>query len=412
MQDQNEGGPTPPTKPSLSRGVEFAIYAIGAFGNSANLVVAVIIPFWAIAIGASPIMIGIIVGARYFLTTLLSIHGGVIIDRIGTRRVLVAFGIVAVLVPLLFPVMPTIWAAIVLQMVGGLASNYGTIGSQALFGDLMKGSTIYAGRFAFGLRVGQLVAPPLAGFVWDIGGPWAGFGLLSLWGVGLLACSMALPKTIKDTSHVQISVMDVLPRPSDYIETLRMLALPAVLFTFIMTGLRIGGQGMQGSFYIVYLEGLGYSGSLIGLLVGAASITGFAGALSITALTRVIAAQWLLISSVAITIICVMITPLLAGVSALLLLAMVIRGAGMGLSQPLMMTILARAAGDGNQGKGVGLRTTGNRLSSMVVPIIMGAVVEWAGIVASFYIVGAGLLIMTLLTIGIARRSRAQERDA
>ena len=389
---------------------EITIYAIGAFANSANVMCAVILPLWAVAIGASPFMIGVILGARYFLTSLLSIHGGAMMDRIGTRRVLIVFGIIAGLTPLLFPILPWVWTAILLQMVSGLATNYGTIGAQALYGTQMRGSTQYAGRFAFGLRVGQLTGPPLAGIAWDLGGHWAAFILLAIWGFGLFLASLWLPTNIDDRPDTpspgrKVDVSSLMPRLADYVDTFRMMAIPAVMLVVIMTFLRMSGQGMQGSFYVVYLEGLGYTGTVIGLFVGAASIIGFAGALSITQLTRMMAAQWLLLISVALSIVLVTITPLIAASAVLLLLASAIRGGAMGLSQPLMMMILSAAAGSGNQGKGVGLRTTANRVGSMISPIAMGAVVEIFGLEASFYIISLLLMGVMLFAIRPARES-------
>lgn len=396
--------------PAVTPTLQLLVYGIGSLSNSANFVSAVIIPFWAIAIGASPFMIGMIVGARFFLTTLLSIHGGAMMDRLGTRRILIFSGLIATVSPLLFPLMPWVWAAIILQMIGGLASNYGTIGGQAIFGEIMKGAPVYAGRFAFTLRIGQLVAPPLAGLAWDLGGAWGGFAILALWGLAQTLAAIWLPKNVDgpvatETAPQKLDASAMVPRLSDYIETFRLMAIPAVLLVVIITFLRMAGQGIQGSFYVVYLEGLGYTGTIIGMLVGASSLIGFAGALSIATLARFMTEPWLLIVSVGLSILLVAITPLIAASVILLLIASAIRGGAMGLSQPLMMTIMATSAGTGNQGKGVGLRTTANRFGSLIVPIAMGAVVEVAGIEASFYVVGFALMALMLVAIRPARMS-------
>jgi predicted MFS family arabinose efflux permease len=389
-------------------GVQVAVYATGTFANSTNNVVSVILPLWAVAIGASPFMIGIILGARHFLTALLSIHGGALMDRIGTRRVLVWFGVAAAISPILFPLMPWVWGAVVLQMIGGLATNYGWIGAQAQIGEIMKGHAVYAGRFSFSLRFGQLAAPPLAGFAWDVAGPWAGFGLLTLWGVGLLISSMALPRSAGSEGTGPVRARDLLPRLSDYIDAFRLMAVPAILLVVMVTVLRMGGNGIQSSFYVVYLGDIGYSGTLIGVLLGAAGVLGFAGALSVEPLTRLMQPYWLLIVTVASTILFVAATPLISGIFVLLLAASALRGGAMGLSQPLMISILARAAGDKKQGKGAGLRTTANRLSSMLVPVVMGGVVEAFGIEASFYIIGAVLIgLMGLVALHVNRTLRA-----
>lgn len=384
--------------------VQCAVYATGTFANSTNNVVSVLLPLWAVAIGASPFMIGVILGARHFLTALLSIHGGALMDRIGTRRVLVWFGAIAAVCPILFPAMPWVWSAVVLQMLNGLACNYGWIGAQAQIGEIMKGNPVYAGRFSFALRIGQLAGPPLAGLAWDLGGPWGGFAVLALWGVGLYVSSLALPRAAGDDGSGDVRARDLLPRLGDYIVAFRLMAIPAILLVVMVTVLRMAGNGMQGSFYVVYLEGVGYSGTLIGVLLGAAGVLGFGGALAAGPLSRAMQPYWLLILAVVGTIVLVAVTPLIGGVFLLLLAASALRGGALGLSQPLMISILAKAAGQGNQGKGVGLRTTANRLASMLVPVLMGGVVEWAGIEASFYLVGGVLvLLMGLVALHVRR---------
>ena len=54
-----------------------------------------------------------------------------------------------------------------------------------------------------------------------------------------------------------------------------------------------------------------------------------------------------------------------------------------------------------------GFRVTVNQLTSVIVPVVMGAVVEVAGIEASFYVVGVAALVMIVLSGLWARRSRA-----
>jgi hypothetical protein len=73
------------------------------------------------------------------------------------------------------------------------------------------------------------------------------------------------------------------------------------------------------------------------------------------------------------------------------------------LSQPLLISIMAKSAGR-NQGKGVGLRTTANRIAVLVIPMIMGGVAEVFGIVASFYVTG-GILIAVLVWLALRARS-------
>jgi MFS family permease len=380
-------------------GVQLAVYATGTFGNTVNNVVTVILPLWAIHLNASPLMIGLILGARHLLTMVFSIHGGALMDRLGTRRVLVWFAAIGALTPFLFPIMPWLWAVVVLQMLGGISSSFAWMGAQALVGQIMRGSPLYAGRLSFVLRIGHLAAPLAAGISWDLFGPWGGFTVLGLWGLGVLLASLALPKPEVSESRTKLGADDLMPRLSDYTGALRMMAVPAIALVVMASTLRMSGQGMHGSFYVVYLEGIDLSGTLIGVLLAVGSLVGFAGAISVAPLARRFSGHWLLIGAVAGGVLCIAVTPLLGGIFLALLLVAGIRGGTMALAQPLMISILSGAAGR-DQGKGVGMRTTANRLVSFAVPVIMGGVVELVGLENSFYVVG-GVLIALCVAIAV-----------
>jgi fucose permease len=109
----------------------------------------------------------------------------------------------------------------------------------------------------------------------------------------------------------------------------------------------------------------------------------------------------------AIVLICV--TPFLGGVYALLLLAQALRGWLQGVVQPMMFSVQAKAVGPYRQGAVVGLRQTMNRLASIVIPPIMGAIADWWSATASFVILGTAL---SLLCIPIARFTRRARESA
>ena len=72
---------------------------------------------------------------------------------------------------------------------------------------------------------------------------------------------------------------------------------------------------------------------------------------------------------------------------------------------PLMISIISQSAGRTAQGRAVGLRTTANRLASVLIPVAMGAVIEVTGIENGFLIIGGILLALCLLLIPAALRA-------
>ena len=105
--------------------LQIAVYGIGLFSTTMFYMAAVVVPLWVASLESSTFLVGMVLGSRHFLPLLLSIHGGALMDRLGGRRVMVFFAVVGMIIPLLFPLMPWIWAVLVLQMIAGLADSMG-----------------------------------------------------------------------------------------------------------------------------------------------------------------------------------------------------------------------------------------------------------------------------------------------
>ena len=86
-----------------------------------------------------------------------------------------------------------------------------------------------------------------------------------------------------------------------------------------------------------------------------------------------------------------------------------IRGWLEGVIQPVILSVQARAVGRHQQGAVVGLRQTGQRLTSIVIPPLMGAIADHWGVSESFFILGA---LMLLLCVPLALLTRRAVRSA
>jgi MFS family permease len=384
--------------------LELAIYGAATFSNSLGYMVMVAVPLLLVSLGASPLIVGIVLGSRHVLVLFYSIHGGAMMDRLDARRVMVTFAWISVILPMAYPLTPEIWLLIILQMASGYCSSIGWIGAQALIGQALKGSPVHTGRMGAVIRIGSLTGPPLTGAAWDFYGPWACFAVLALWGLGLTISCLALPSANTDRARRRMVFRDFIPRVSDYVETLSLLAIPLIVTVIMVALLRISSFSIQSSFYVVWLESQGYTGTMIGMLLGSYSLFGGGASLMTGRLIKRFSAVWLTIIMVAITIIAIAVTPALWNYWVLLI-AVSLNGAAYGLTQPLMIILMARGAGPENQGKAVGLRTAGNRLAATVIPPLMGAVAEFAGLEMSFYILGGAVFILLAATTVYAQRT-------
>lgn len=387
--------------------LELAIYGAATFSNSLGYMIMVVMPLWLVTLGIPPLMIGVILGVRHLLVLLFSIHGGAMMDRLDVRRVMLAFTWIGMLVPFAFPLLPYVWIIIILQMTAGYCTAAGWMGAQAIIGQTLKGSPVYTGRMSACVRAGALIGPPLAGAAWDFGGAWFAFATLALWGAGLFGACLALPAPKAHAgADRRISPGDFIPRWSDYAAAIALLAVPLIATVMMVAVLRIAGFAIQSTFYAVWLQSQGYTGTTIGMLMAVYSLFGGATALIVRPLVRVFRPLGLMIVMVGVCVVAIAVTPLLGDIW-LLILAAAANGGAYGLSQPLMITLTARAAGPSNQGKAIGLRTTSNRLAATFMPVLMGAVVQVSGLEASFYVAGGAVLILLALAALYGRLSGA-----
>jgi MFS family permease len=387
-----------------------AIYTAGLFAMGYTDLYIFLIPLYGLSLGMSASEIGLLVGGRSLLAVFLSIHVGVLMDRLGTRRVTLFFVWMAIALAPVFPLVPWFWPLLLLQIVNGGALSFAWSGSQTLIAQLAEGEAEYIGRFSFFSRIGTTVAPILVGLVWDFGGVWPAYLLGAAWGIVLTIALLRAPEaevspSEGDAAHARrrFRLSDALPRLSDYISCFALIAIPAVATTMAIIFLRTATNGVQFSLYVVYLDGIGLTGTMIGALFSMVEMMSGLGSLFAGRAMRLGDPQRTMLSGTVAAILMICVTPFLGGIYALLMAAQAGRGWLQGVVQPMMFSIQAKAVGKYRQGAVVGLRQTMNRLASIVIPPVMGAIADLWSPTASFVILGTAL---SLLCIPIARFTR------
>ena len=379
-----------------------AAYAAGFFSMGQAELLTFVIPLWALMLGAQPAEIGILVGARSMLTFVLAMHGGALMDRLGTRRVMLFFTAMTGIIAGVYPFLPWLGLAVVLQSMIGYASNMTWIGAQTIIAEVTGGDPGRIGTFSFYSRMGNVVAPLAMGALWDYGGPTPAFLGVTLWSACMfLAVSRVENPQLAHQVSGRVSLRDLLPRLSDYTGSLKLALIPAVAFTLAISFTRHATNAAESSFLIVYLREIGYSGTLIGSMFSAAEVLNGLGSLASGRMSRRYAMPWLMIGFTAGSIALLSLTPLMGGLFLVLTAAHCLRRVSEGIVQPLMFSLQARAVPRHIQGAIVGLRVTNNRLASIITPIIMGFIVQAVGLRAGFYVTG-GLLLACCAALAIA----------
>ena len=126
----------------------------------------------------------------------------------------------------------------------------------------------------------------IAGAAWDFGGAWPAYALGFAWGAALTLVLLRAPEAPSATGNggnpgrrARLRVVDVLPRLPDYVRCFALMSIPAVTTTMAIIFLRTSTNGVQSSIYVVYLKGIGLTGTSIGILFAAIEITSGLGSL-------------------------------------------------------------------------------------------------------------------------------------
>ncbi|HEY8873643.1 MAG TPA: MFS transporter [Stellaceae bacterium] len=391
-----------------------ALYVTGPFSMGYVDFYTFLIPLYGLSLGLDASEIGILVGARSIVAMFLSIHIGVLMDRFGTRKVTLFFVWIGMALAPLFPLVPGFWMLLLLQLVNGAAVSFAWSGAQTLIAQLAEGDAGYLGRFTFFARLGSTTAPILGGAVWDFGGAWPAYLLGAAWGAVLTIALLCAPEAEffasprqEGTGRARFRARDAWPRASDYVTSFMLLAIPAIALSMAIMAMRNSTYSIQTSVYVVYLHQIGLVGTTIGILFAAAEIASGFGALFAGRAMRLGDAQRTMLSGTALAILLIALTPLLGGMLALLLFFQIVRGWLEGVIQPVVLSVQARAVGRHQQGAVVGLRQTGQRLTSILIPPLMGGIADRWGVSESFYILGAFMLMLCAPLAFIIRRISA-----
>ena len=378
-----------------------SLYVAGPFSMGYVDFYTFLIPLYGLSLGLDASEIGILVGGRSILALFLSIHIGVLMDRFGTRRVTLFFVLTGMALAPLFPLVSGFWTLLLLQLISGAAVSFAWSGAQTLIAQIAEGDAGCIGKFSFFARFGSTTAPILAGAVWDYGGAWPAYLLGVLWGMVLTIALLRTPEAeifglapSGGTRRARFRARDALPRASDYINSFMLIAIPAIALSMAVISMRNTTYSIQTSVYVVYLDRIGLVGTMIGALFATVEIASGLGSLFAGRAMRLGDPQRTMLSGTVLSILLIAVTPLLGGIFVLLLLSQAVRGWLEGVIQPLILSVQAKSVGRHQQGAVVGLRQTGQRLTSIVIPPLMGGIADRWGVSESFAILGALMLLL------------------
>lgn len=350
----------------------------------------VVLPLFALALGAEPLTVGLLAATFSVLIAILAVPSGKLADYLGSRWVLTlgsVGGVISLLVPYVMPNMVGLFIAaaitglsvgvteIALQNLTGILStkddrsrnfsNYSvmvTVGNFA--GPLISGLSIdYFGHAATCLYLALLALTPLV--------------ILALWGGALPGGTRRFERTKEGGNWTTLSEPGVR----------KVLATNALLNT---------GKDLYNFYLPVYMHAIGLSASIIGTVLAVNGAASFAVRIVLPRLIERFREEKLLAYSFYVGSASLMLIPLFQDAVILALISFIF-GLSLGCSSPVITILMFMNAPKERSGETLGLRTTVTHIVRIVGPITFGAIGSAVGLPPIFWIdalmLGAGGMI-------------------
>jgi MFS family permease len=372
-----------------------ALLALGIMNHVALTGARVDVSLDALARGASPATVGLLIALFAMLPMVFAVAIGRYSDRVGAGTPMLAgsTGLAAsIALPALAPGFPALFASAALA---GLSFTMFQVALQHVTGE-MGDPAKRVKRFsllALAFSVSGIVGPLVTGFAIDYAGHRAAFALLAVVPLAplvvLLSRRIPLPAPAAHEERASRRGMLDLVR---HRPMRRLLALNA-LFAL--------GWDLHTVFVPIVGAELGLSASQIGAVLAAFGLATFVVRLALpwvasrASETQVLAAALFLSAGAYVGF------PFATGAGMLAMLSFTL-GLGLGGGQPVMMSLLATRAPPGRMGEVAGLRMSLIQTMAVAAPLAFGALGTTLGLLPVFWGVGA-----CLVTGGVVARRGA-----
>jgi MFS family permease len=360
--------------------------------NGAWYVAIPFFPLYLVSQGATPAVVGLVVGLAGIAPLAISIYAGGLVDERGAFGVYTASTVLLGIGGLLLTAVRGVPAAGVAYTLMAIANIGLAVAAQAIVAAVSSDETRIRnyGYYSLWNSFGAVVGPIAGGFLaarFGYTGAFSALWLVMVPSLGVLARLRGVRTPSRgavraSAAHRLVGTI------------LRERAVGVILFA---SGMMVCGQQLQNTFYPLYLHAVGLSAPHIGFLVAAVSLAAMvvrsllAGGVTRFGTGR---ALWVSMLFAALAFVCAPLTHnfwLLLAVSGTM-------GASVGLTQPLTMSLIVAFVTPVFWGVGFGIRQSVQRFAAIVAPLGFGAVgatrVEPAFYAGAILFAGASGLMM------------------
>lgn len=348
----------------------------------------VAVSLYAIHLHATPFTVGALMALYAVLPMLLAVSMGRLIDRIGTRFPML-LGSVSVGAGTL---LPYLW-----HNLGALYPASVLIGSGFMMYQVAAQNSIgYLGRpedramtfslASLGFSVSGFTGPMIAGFGIDSIGHIATFAVFAAFPIVPIAV-LGLNRLRLPQPHAHTASLE--PGRRRIADLLRHRGLRPI---FLASALLAAAWDMFNFAIPIYGSRIGLSASSIGLVLGSFSVATFVIRGLLPAISRRLTPWRLLTVSLGTAAAAFFLFPMLERAALLMVVAFLL-GLGLGMSQPMVMSLLHNIAPPGRVGEAIGVRMSLVNFSQTVMPLLFGALGTALGMAPVFW--ATALLLST-----------------
>ena len=345
----------------------------------------ILMSLYAIELGASAAAIGLLIALYGLGPLVLSVHAGMISDRVGSYRPIV-LGSAGLAAGLALPYLVTGLAVLyVSALIVGVALVFLNIALQHLIASLgdAEARTRNVSLQSLAIALGALIGPLLVGISIDHQGHVPTFLYLALTVaascVAWMACRGVIPHR-RETA-----------RPEAGSGVLGMLRQPRLRSVIITSALVVAGIDLYTFYMPIYGHSIGLSATMIGVVLGAHAAATFVVRTLLPLLVRRWGEDPVMVGSMVTAGLTFILFPFVEEVAFLLLLSFVL-GLGLGVGQPLSVIMTYNRAPAGRTGEALGVRFTLVNLTHMVIPLAFGTIGSALGL-ATVFLANSALML-------------------
>lgn len=349
-------------------------------------------------LGGSINTIGFITSLFSLVPLIFAIVLGKIIDRLNSKITLLIGGYLGVVGIVLPSLLPNFLGLYLSQLIAGSAQTILILSAQDYVGRISskENRNQYVSWFSLGIAAGTLLGPLLSGIIADSLNFPKTFLILSL--IGFLSCIMIhfipseypIKKELDPTSITSHSTF------------MDLLKIPGMRLALIFSSLILFSKDLYITFFPLLGLHFGYSNSTIGLVLAINGIASVIIRFCLTPLINQFGTIHVFIGSMIITCVSYTALPFFSQMIIAGLIAFIL-GIGLGIGQPLSISLTIDHALNGRVAEALGIRLTVNRLTQVTTPIVIGMLANVIGIihifVASSAVIGIGTVIASRIKV-------------